>query len=171
MEREAIEITGKLKENRKSNILGFTKLDIAEIVNEMNQVLANYSVHYQKLRNFHWNVTGGDFFEIHERFEEQYNEAKVAVDDLAERIRVFNQTPLSTMKEYLDNSQIKESVTTLTATEMVREIIKDYRVLLDSLLSLTELAMEKGDIGTEVLAKNLMQSIEKKYWMMSAFSK
>ncbi|MEO9965425.1 MAG: DNA starvation/stationary phase protection protein [Reichenbachiella sp.] len=151
--------------------LGYTKLETAEIVEGLNRLLANYSVHYQKLRNFHWNVRGGDFFEIHERFEDQYNFAKKAIDEIAERIRVFGQTPLSTMRDYLETSEIKESGTDLTAMEMVQEILKDYEILLEFMFNSIEEAIDKGDSGTEDLIKGFVKQIEKNHWMLTAFSK
>ena len=59
-----------LTRNKKSyKKLGFTYLETAEIVVALNQLMANYHVHYQKLRNFHWNVETQDFFELHVEFE------------------------------------------------------------------------------------------------------
>lgn len=165
-----LEKTQIKNEKRSTARLGYTKLEIAELVEVMNRLLANYSVHYQKLRNFHWNVKGGDFFDIHEKFEEQYNYSKEAIDDLAERIRVFNQTPLSTMKEYLDTSDIKESGTDLTGMEMVREVIKDYEILLEHMFNVIEMAIEHGDSGTEDMVKGFVKQTEKNHWMMTAFS-
>ncbi|QNL22513.1 DNA starvation/stationary phase protection protein [Hyphobacterium sp. CCMP332] len=150
--------------------LGYTKLETAELVESLNQLLANFSVHYQKLRNFHWNVKGPDFFDIHEQFEIQYEDAKSAIDEIAERIRVFGQTPMSTMREYLDHSEIKEASTDLTAMEMVKEIIRDYRVLLEYMFTVVENAIEYGDSGTEDMVKNFIKVTEKNHWMMSAFS-
>jgi starvation-inducible DNA-binding protein len=150
--------------------LGYTKLETAGIVDALNKLLANFSVHYQKLRNFHWNVKGPDFFDVHEKFETQYNEAKVAIDDIAERIRVFNQTPFSTMREFLDNSEIKESDTNMTALEMVREIIKDYEILLESMFKVIEVSIEVGDSGTEDMIKGFVKKTEKNHWMLTAFS-
>src|SRR6478736_9047862 len=86
--------------------LGWTSEETERITQVLNQLLANYSVHYQKLRNYHWNVKGPDFFDLHEQFEMQYNEALQNIDDIAERIRIFQETPMSTMKEYLDASEI-----------------------------------------------------------------
>jgi starvation-inducible DNA-binding protein len=150
--------------------LGYTKLEMAELVDALNKLLANYSVHYQKLRNFHWNVKGGDFFDIHEKFEDQYNMAKVNIDDIAERIRVFGQTPMSTMNEYLQHSDIKESGTDLSGLEMVREILKDYEVLLESMFSVIEISITNGDSGTEDMVKGMVKSTEKNHWMMTAFT-
>jgi len=158
------------KSKRTYAKLGYTKLETAALVDALNKLLANYSVHYQKLRNFHWNVKGADFFDIHEKFEDQYNAAKVAIDDIAERIRVFGQVPFSTMKEYLDNSDIKESGTELTSLEMVHEVLKDYDYLLESMFHVIEIAIDNGDSGTEEMVKDMVKTIEKNHWMLTAFS-
>lgn len=62
------------------------------LVNKLNALLANYHVFYQKLRNFHWNVKGDDFFDQHEKFEQYYDTTKLNIDVIAERIRVWPQT-------------------------------------------------------------------------------
>ncbi|CAE7861581.1 zraR [Symbiodinium microadriaticum] len=174
IEGDAVVLTvrdnGKDAKNIAFKQLGYTKLETAEIVESMNKLIANYSVHYQKLRNFHWNVKGGDFFDIHEKFEEQYNFVKIAIDDLAERIRVFGQTPYSTMHEYLQHSEIKETGTDLTSMEMVREIIKDYEILLEHMFKVIEVALETGDSGTEDMVKGFVKQTEKNHWMMTSFS-
>ena len=150
--------------------LGHTKVETAELVEKLNLLLANYSVHYQKLRNFHWNVKGPEFFDIHEKFETQYNDAKLAIDEIAERIRVFGYTPYSTMREFLDHAEIKESGTDLTAHEMVSEIIKDYERLLVHLYEVIEVALNMSDSGTEDMMKSFVKQIETNHWMMSAFN-
>lgn len=170
MTNEAIDTLKKTKKKRIYARLGYTKLETAEIIEAMNHLLADYSVHYQKLRNFHWNVKGGDFFDIHEKFEDQYNAVRIHIDDIAERIRVFGQTPLSTMREFLENSDIKESGTDLTGLEMVREIIKDYEILLGSMVRVIEIAMDNGDAGTEDMIKDFVKETEKNHWMLTAFS-
>ncbi|WP_053223392.1 Dps family protein [Roseivirga seohaensis] len=151
--------------------LGYTKMETAELVDAMNKLLANYSVHYQKLRNFHWNVKGPDFFDIHEQFEQQYNTAKVSIDDVAERIRVFGQTPMSTMRDYLETSDIKESSTDLSAMEMVSEIVKDYEILLEHMFNVIEVALNNGDSGTVDMVNSMVKYTEKNHWMLTAFSK
>ena len=56
-------------------------------VKELNVLLADYHLYYQKLRNFHWNIIGKSFFYLHEKFEEMYDDAKLKVDEIAERKR------------------------------------------------------------------------------------
>lgn len=50
--------------------LGFSKEETEKVVARLNLLLANYHMHYQKLRNFHWNVRGTNFFDIHQQFED-----------------------------------------------------------------------------------------------------
>ena len=150
--------------------LGFSPMEAAELVIKMNQVLANYHVHYQKLRNFHWNVKGGDFFDLHEKFEIQYNQAKANNDEIAERIRVFGKTPMSTLKDYLEHSQIKEVGTNLSAAEMVAEVLSDYRILLELMVDVVDSAIDIGDIGTQDLFNGFIKELEKNHWMFTAFS-
>lgn len=161
----------KTKLKKKTFVkLGFSPLETAELVVKLNQLLANYHVHYQKLRNFHWNVKGDDFFDLHEKFEAQYKQTISNIDEIAERIRVFGETPTSTLKEYLDLSQIKEVGTELSASEMVEEVLTDFRILLESMVDVVDSAIDVGDIGTQDLINTFIKDTEKNHWMLTAFN-
>lgn len=149
--------------------LGWTDEETARITEVLNRLLANYSVHYQKLRNYHWNVKGSDFFDLHERFEQQYNEARENIDEIAERIRVFGKTPFSTMREYLESSEIVETGTDLPSDIMVREVLSDFRILLEHMFEVVDVAADLGDSGTEEMVKSFIHDIEKHHWMLTAF--
>lgn len=149
--------------------LGWTAKETDKISKALNELLANYSVHYQKLRNYHWNVKGSDFFDLHEQFELQYNEALQHIDEIAERIRIFQETPLSTMKEYLETSEIKETTSQLESDLMVRETLSDYTILLEYMFKAVEVAAAQEDSGTEEMIKRFINAIEKHHWMLSAF--
>jgi len=163
---ETIQNNIKKKTYRK---LGFTALETVEIVEPMNELLANYNVHYQKLRNFHWNVTGRDFFDLHGKFEEMYDEAKLDIDAVAERVRVFGQNPVSTMKDYLEMSEIKEIETRLTGVQMVEESLKDMQVLLGHMVAVTDAAINMGDVGTEYMINIMINKMETTHWMLTAW--
>jgi starvation-inducible DNA-binding protein len=151
--------------------LGFDSEETQEVVKNLNELLANLHVHYQKLRNFHWNVTGSEFFDIHETTEEEYNFVVTEIDEIAERIRVFGATPISTLKEYLEVSNIRETGTDLNSKEIVQEILKDYEILLSYMIDTIEAAREIGDISTDDLVTGFMRRREKMHWMLSSFSK
>ena len=150
--------------------LGFNSKESSRVVDQLNELLCNLHVHYQKLRNYHWNVTGPDFFDVHEQFEQEYEAVKLEIDEIAERIRVFGKTPISTMREYLSHSEIKETGTDMSSREMVSEIIRDFEVLLTHMMDITEIAQEIGDLSTDDMIKGFMQRKEKRHWMLSAFN-
>jgi starvation-inducible DNA-binding protein len=68
------------------NDIGLEIKDRKILVKKLNNLLANYEVYYQNLRNFHWNVSGPNFFELHAKFEELYDIAHLGIDETAERI-------------------------------------------------------------------------------------
>ena len=90
------------------SITGLKGKSNAEIAEKLNQLLANYEVYYQNLRGFHWNIKGNDFFVLHEKFEELYNEAQLAIDEVAERILTLGEQPLHTYSDFVETSTIKE---------------------------------------------------------------
>jgi starvation-inducible DNA-binding protein len=149
--------------------LGFTPEETQTLVMHMNRLLANYHIHYQKLRNFHWNVKGNDFFELHEVFENLYDKVYSNIDELAERIRVFGHTPFSTLREYLHHAELAEVATNLSGKAMVREVLDDITILLSFMMDVSNAAQEIGDIGTIDLVNDFVKGMEKDHWMLNAW--
>ena len=79
------------------------------MVNELNELLADLNIFYRKLQNFHWNIQGKEFFVLHAKLEEYYNDVNLQVDEIAEHILMLGKEPLGTMKEYLEVGKIKEA--------------------------------------------------------------
>jgi len=166
---EVLEKT-KAKEMRTFKRLGFSSVETNDVVKALNLLLANCQVHYQKLRDFHWNVTGGDFFDLHEQFEVEYNAVKANIDEIAERIRVFGKTPTSTLKEYLEYSTIEEAKRGLGADQMVAEILNDFETIMEWMIESIEEASKVGDTSTADMITKMMKRMEKRHWMFTAFS-
>jgi starvation-inducible DNA-binding protein len=150
--------------------LGFNKEETQEVVGTLNLLVSNYHVFYQKLRNYHWNVKGPDFFDLHEKFEELYLAAVINIDEIAERIRVYGHTPFSTFREYLDNSEITETGTNLTSKQMVAEVLTDIEIIDSFLVDAIDIASEIGDVATVEIANRMIRDIEKQHWMLTAFT-
>lgn len=151
--------------------LGFDSEETKGIVESLNILMANYHIHYQKLRNYHWNVEGDAFFELHEFFELEYNAVKLQIDEIAERIRVFGKKPVSTLKEYLEMAVIKETSNTLSAKEMAKEILHDFETLLSFCIDAHEKTALTGDLATSDLLIAYIKRTEKSHWMLSSFIK
>ncbi|TSE09229.1 Dps family protein [Aquimarina algiphila] len=139
-------------------------------VDTLNILLADYHIHYQKLRNFHWNITGPHFFELHAKFEEFYEDAKLKIDEIAERILTLRGKPVSNFSVYLDISNINEASTILTDYEMVSTILEDHKLLLKQLKIVTVAAEETKDDGTLDITGTYIGEIEKTSWMLNAWN-
>ena len=155
-----------LKENTK-----IAHLDVAEVQFSLNRLLANYQIHYQKLRNFHWNVVGPNFFELHNQFEIEYNEVRLQIDTIAERVRILGAKPYSTLAQYLEIAEIKEEPGELSDHKMVEGIINDYKMLLPFLQKVLEVARKADDSATEDMVTGMIQRMEKRKWMFTAWLK
>ncbi len=136
---------------------------------QLNELVATWSVLYTKLHNYHWYVSGPSFFTLHVKFEELYNEVTLSLDEVAERILSKGGKPVATMTEHLELSLVKEAKGSETAEEMVQSIIDDFGVLMKALKETMETASEEGDDRTEDLLNAKVQSLEKHTWMLSAF--
>ncbi len=150
------------------NYLGLKTDQLTETGNQLNQLLCNYQVYYQNLRNYHWNISGQHFFDLHEKFEELYNEAKINIDEIAERVLTLQLKPISTLSEYLANADVKELKTEDT-NEMVRSILLDHKKLIANMREILKSAGDAKDEGTVDLVSGFLGSIEKKSWMLNAW--
>lgn len=150
------------------NYLGFKPETVESTANQLNKLLSNYQVYYQNLRNYHWNISGEHFFELHEKFEELYNEAKTTIDEIAERVLTLRKNPTSTLAEYLEMADIKEHSTSNTR-EMVETILKNHEMLITNMREVISVASDAEDEGTIDLVGGFLSSIEKKSWMLDAW--
>ena len=153
------------------NYLNINEEKLLPVVIELNSLLADYHLYYQKLRNFHWNILGKNFFDLHEKFEELYSDARIKIDEIAERILTLRYHPMSNFSEYLKSSSIKENQGSIKDSEMVNELLEAHRLLLIQMKIVLEKAEDIKDEGTVGLIGAYIRELEKKSWMLNAWSK
>jgi starvation-inducible DNA-binding protein len=134
----------------------------------LNKQIANWSLLYFKLHNYHWFVKGNQFFTLHQKFEELYNEAAVHIDELAERVLSIKDRPLATMKEFLEQASVKEAKGNENANQMVESLVDDFNVMLKELKQAMETAQEVKDETTFDMLLAIHSSLEKHVWMLSS---
>jgi starvation-inducible DNA-binding protein len=151
------------------NELGLQEKPTAEIAGRLNDLLANYHIHYQNLRGFHWNIKGVHFFSLHAKFEELYTAALEKIDLIAERILTIGYTPLHTFSQYVERSTVKEAVNVTGDKETVSATRDNISIILDIEREIMKMASESGDEGTLGLISEDVNENEKTFWMLSAF--
>lgn len=150
--------------------ISLVEKELKPIVDHLNDLLANYHVHYQKLRGCHWNVMGSHFFTLHVKFEELYTNAQLTIDELAERILTIGKSPYSTFTDHIKISKLKEIDTIgMKDTDMVLAIMNDFSKLIEMEREIMSLASNVGDEGTSDLINKFMQFKEKNNWMLRSF--
>lgn len=153
------------------NYLNMNDEDVLPVVMELNILLADYHVYYQKLRSNHWNVTGKNFFDLHEKFETLYNDAKVKIDEIAERILTLRFHPMSKLEDYLKTATISENQPIKSDEDMVNDTLNDHKLLIKQMAKVIEKATEISDEGTIDLIGAYIRELEKSSWMLNAWTK
>jgi starvation-inducible DNA-binding protein len=154
----------------KPNI-GIKDAQRAGVVEILDTLLADEYLLYTKTRNYHWNVVGPQFNDLHKFFEAQYNEIDDIVDDTAERARALGGQALGTLAEFVKHARLKETPGRVPdAKGMLADLLADHEAVIRHLRADAETAMDKhGDAGTNDFLVGLMEQHEKMAWMLRAF--
>ncbi len=139
-----------------------------ELENKLNEFLADLNLFYRKLQNYHWNVQGKDFFQVHAKLEELYNEINEQIDEIAEHIAILGGQPLGTLKDYLEKSTIKEAENKkIKSSEIYNNILADYEELLKKTMEIKEEAEAEKNYATSSLIDEYILEYGKIIWMLN----
>ena len=133
----------------------------------LNKQVANLSVFFTKLHHFHWYVTGPNFYALHAKFEEFYDEVNELYDAFAERLLMIGGNPVSNLKGYLAISSLKEASGLEKPADMVQHILDDFKLLVTEFKEALVLAQEKSDEATADMLIGAIASFEKHIWMLT----
>lgn len=153
------------------NLIGLDKDKAQKLTVELNDLLANYQMFYQNLRGFHWNIKGKEFFELHVKFEEYYDDAVLKIDEIAERILTLEGTPLHSFQSYIEASEIQAAKNVTDGASCVQTIIANFGVLIQKERNILALAGDTDDEGTASLMSDYITETEKTLWMLNAYLK
>lgn len=136
---------------------------------KLNIFVANQTLLYTKLHNLHWYVSGPQFFVLHAKFEELYDETTEILDEVAERLLALGGRPVASLKDVLALATIKElPAKTIEGTEAVKIVLQDLKTLLADVKEIKVLAGENDDPSTEDFFIGYRTKYEKTIWMLEA---
>ncbi|MBV0934604.1 Dps family protein [Marinobacterium weihaiense] len=153
----------------QTNRIGLDTEKSTQLAQRLNELLANYQIFYMNVRGYHWNVRGPEFFELHVKFEEQYNDLLLKVDEIAERILTLSHQPVHAFSDYLERSTISEAKDVHDGKECVKGLLDGYKQLIGMQREIMELAGDANDEGTATLMSDYITQQEKTVWMFSAW--
>ncbi len=145
--------------------------DREAVVKILNRNLADLYVLYMKTRNYHWNVVGMQFNDLHKFFEAQYEALNESIDEVAERSRSLGGKSVATLREFTKLSQLNEHPGKFpSAPNMIKNLLNDHETVIRTLRQDVDTTNEKHhDTGTSDFLTGLMEGHEKMAWMLRSF--
>jgi starvation-inducible DNA-binding protein len=154
----------------KTNI-GIQDSDRKSVVQILNTLLADEYVLYTKTRNYHWNVTGPQFNDLHKFFQAQYEELDASIDEIAERARALGEKSVATLAEFMKMARLKENLGDYPSAQvMLANLLADHEAVIRTLRTDAETAAKHNDMGTNDFLIGLMEKHEKTAWMLRSFA-
>ena len=147
--------------------IGISESDREGVADQIKKLLADSYTLYLQTHNFHWNVTGTQFRELHLMFEEHYIELAEAVDEIAERIRSLGYRSPGSFREFTELTSIEEDTDhKIEAMEMVRRLAVDNEAVLRTARQVVPACDEAGDEATLDLLTQRLDVHSKTAWML-----
>lgn len=150
--------------------IGISSTDREKVADALSRLLADSYTLYLQTHNFHWNVTGPQFRELHLMFEEHYTELATAVDDIAERIRTLGVAAPGTYQAFSRLTSIREVEGVPAGEEMVDLLTQGHESVVRTCREALKIAQDAGDESSVALISDRMRVHEKTAWMLRALN-
>ena len=152
--------------------LGIPDPHLQAVALELNKLLADEFVLYAKTRNYHWNVEGSNFMEMHKLYEGQYEQLDEIIDNVAERIRALGHYAQARLKDYTRLTNLEEQEYTTEQKAQLQNLLVDHETIIKELRRMITLfANEHKDLGSSDFVTGLMQEHEKIAWFIRSYLK
>jgi starvation-inducible DNA-binding protein len=150
--------------------IGISPKDLKKSTNILASILSNEMILYVKTRKFHWNISGNSFMELHKLFEDQYRIIESNIDEVAERISQLGEKTIGTMKEFIENSTLKESPKEYVSQKnMLEELLQNHEQLITEFRDYIPSFEESNDAGSADFVTGLLQQHEKMAWILRRY--
>jgi starvation-inducible DNA-binding protein len=117
-------------------------------------------------QNYHWNVEGPFFSQLHELFGNIYEEVQGSVDRAAEHIRAMGSYTPASFKRFNELSGIGDEVGQIDAKEMLQRLAVANEVVLASIIACFEAANAENNQGLANFMAERQEAHRKHGWML-----
>ena len=126
---------------------------------------------YLKAHNFHWNVEGINFQQLHTLFGTIYEEVYASIDDFAEKIRSLGSYMPGSYTRFSMLTVIDDETNILPAEAMVAELAEDNEKIVKVLKMVFDLSEQAGEHGFSDFIAGRMDAHRKHGWMLKSVLK
>jgi len=142
-----------------------------KFTNQLKIAFASQYAFAIKAQNFHWNVEGSDFYQLHQLFETIYDEVYGAVDDFAENIRKIKAYTPASLHRFSALTAIDDEVDVLQPQAMVAELLADAEKMQEIMKVLFVEAENLGHHGLSNFLADRQDAFAKHAWFLRATAK
>ncbi len=121
-----------------------------------------------KAQNFHWNVEGPLFPQLHDLFGKIYEEVYASIDDFAENIRKLGSYSPASFQRFSMLTQIEDELNMLEDRAMLAELLNDSDKMVKLLKMVFDLSEQAGEHGLSDFIAARMDAHRKHSWMLRA---
>lgn len=137
-----------------------------EIISLISVILADSYALAVKTQNYHWNVSGPEFYSLHKLFEEQYSQIFDAIDEIAERIKALGGYAPGSFSEYAKLTNISDAIKKAPSKDMLKDLAKSHKIVIDELKKTIKKCLDHNDEATADLLIGRVEEHEKMLWML-----
>ena len=137
-----------------------------KFVNQLKIAFASQYVFAIKAQNFHWNVEGSDFYQLHQLFETIYTEVYGAVDSFAENIRKIKAYTPASLERFSALTAIGDEVDILDPQSMVAELLADSEKMQEIMKVLFTEAELRSEYGLSNFLAERQDAFSKHAWFL-----
>lgn len=132
------------------------------------RVLANSYKFTLLAQNYHWNVEGPFFSQLHELFGGIYEEVQGSIDRTAEHIRALDSLTPASFKRFDELSNIPDETEVIDAREMLTRLNEANELMIQSILACFEHANNSNAQGLANYMAERHEAHKKHGWMLKA---
>jgi starvation-inducible DNA-binding protein len=126
---------------------------------------------YLKAHQFHWNVEGMFFKQLHDLFGDIYEEVFESIDVFAEQIRALDTYMPGSYTRFSMLSQIDDETSILDGKQMVIELLNDSEKMSKIFKMVFDLSERDGKHGFSDFLAARMDAHAKHSWMLRSILK
>lgn len=121
---------------------------------------------FLKAQNFHWNVEGPLFMQLHELFGKIYEEVYGSIDTFAEELRALGTYTPASLHKFSMLSTVNDEDAVPEWSQMLQELLADSDKMAEIFKITFDMAENNGDHGLSNFLADRQDAHKKHSWML-----
>lgn len=144
------------------------KADKNEMTEKLIIILASLYSLSLKTQNYHWNITGENFYQYHKLLEKLYKNSLKSIDTLAENIKLYKEKIPATLEDFARLSVIKDAKNDVDAHTMLDNLFLANQLIVDTILHWIEVYEKDCNRTTVNLLDEILEGREEAIYLLSS---